>query len=228
MNSKATRFLDQFIKEHNENDGYSEELDQLFSDYVTENFSTLLVEDHEKRMTAKEMASHIKKLFKMCEDEETEKKFLKALGKAASVDDCSESDIKKCADSLCKEDEEKCDDVIHKLEGMVGYESEDNDSDDDDDDSDDDKDKKKEKVNESKKGAVVKKGKSKYVVLQNLGDGDVRVAKIHHGKPLYRNTTMINSGNYEDTGERMNVQEPERSPTDSDKAGGYDEHTAHA
>lgn len=138
MSNKGRKFLDQFIKEHNEGQGFSDELNQLFSDYITENFAGVLVEDHEKNMTSQEMAKHIKKLFKMCEDEKTEKEFLKRLGKAADVDDCSEKDIKKCADSLCKKDKDECDDVIHELEGMVGYEYEEGDEDDDDNDDNDD------------------------------------------------------------------------------------------
>lgn len=148
MSNKARRFLDQFIKEHSESEGYSEKLNELFSDYVTENFSGILVEDHEKKMSAAEMTTHIKKLYKMCEDESTEQKFLKRLGKAAGVDDCSEKDIKDCAHSLCKKDEDKCDDVIHELEGMVGYEYSQKDDDDEDDDEDDKKSEKKSKKEE--------------------------------------------------------------------------------
>jgi len=228
MNTKARRFLDQFIKEHNENQGYSEKLNELFSDYITENFSGILVEDHEKRMTATEMAKHIKKLFKMCEDEETEKKFLKRLGKAADVKNCSEKDIKKCADELCEASEEDCDDTIHELEGMVGYEydADDDDDDDDDNDNDDSADGGKKKVNETAKGSIIRSGNSRMVVLDDLGEGDVRAARLHHGKPLFRTSTLVNSGDYVDTGEYMNVIEPEPfANRDVEKMGGYEEHT---
>jgi len=152
MNDKGRKFLDQFVKEQSEGQGFSDELAERFSDYLTEKTSIRLVEDHEKKMSSQEMAKHIKKLFKMCEDEKTEQKFLSRLGKAADVDNCSEKDIKKCAESLCNEDEKKCDDVIHALEGMVGYEYEggkdtddDNDDGDDGDDGDDDDKKSKKK-----------------------------------------------------------------------------------
>lgn len=227
MNTKARKFLDQFIKEHSEGQGYSEELNELFSDYVTENFSGILVEDHEKKMTSSEMAKHIKKLYKMCEDEKTEKKFLKRLGKAAGVEDCSEKDIKKCAENLCKEDEDKCDDTIHELEGMVDYEY-DPDSKDDDDDDDDEKSSKK-KVDEAAKGSVIRAGKSKMVVLADLGGGDVRAAHIHHGKPLYRTSRLVNSGNYVDTGEKMKVNEPddeENARKNSERDDGAPEYSA--
>jgi hypothetical protein len=164
------------------------------------------VEDHEKKMSAKEMSSHIKKLFKMCEDEKTEDKFLKRLGKAADVDNCSESDIKKCADALCKEDAKKCDDVIHELEGMVGYEYE---GDDDDDDDDNEKEK-KEKVDEAAVGTIIKKGDKEYVVVDNLGSGDVQAAALHHGKPMYRSAKMLNSGDYETTGRTMDKNKLKR------------------
>lgn len=219
---KAKRFFDQFIKEFHEGQGYSDELNEAFSDYLTEKSSLRLVEDHEKKMSAKEMSSHIKKLFKMCEDEGTEKKFLKRLGKAADVDDCSEGDIKKCADELCKEDAKKCDDVIHALEGMVGYEY----SDDDGDDGDDgDEDTDKEKVNEAPVGTVITKGDKEYVVVDSLGSGDVQAAVLHNGKPMYRSAKMLNSGDYETTGRKMsNVKRPsDMKPKAEPKASKDDE-----
>jgi hypothetical protein len=238
---KAKRFFDQFIKEFYEGEGYSDELNELFSDYVTENFSLLLVEDHEKRMSAKEMAAHIKKLFGMCEDEKTEKKFLKRLGKAAGVEDCEEKDIKKCADALCKEDDDKCDDVIHELEGMVDYEYEPDSDDDSDDDSDKDSDKDddseekdsdKKKISESlDRGRIVTKGNSQFVVLKDLNDGNVQAALLHHGKPMYRSARLLHAGEYEPTPERINLprerdqnEEMERKmAARADKSGGFDE-----
>lgn len=137
MSTSARKFLDQFIKEHSEGNGYSDQLNSVFSDYLTESFSHILIENHEKKMSASEMAKHIKKLFNMCEDEKTEKKFLKRLGSAADVDDCSAKDIKKCSEALCKENGSKCDDLMDSLEGMVGYK--------DDDSEESEKDEKKEK-----------------------------------------------------------------------------------
>lgn len=175
------------------------DLDTLFNEYLTEKMAGLLVEDHEKNMTADQMAAHIKKLFKMCDDEKTEGKFLKRLGKAAGMEDCKEKDLKACAKKLCDKDEEECDDLIHELEGMVGYEYESK----KDDDSDDDK----KKLNEGVRvGSIVRTMNGKnMVVLGDLGDGDVAVARLHHGKPLYRSQINLRSDEYVPTGETIDV-----------------------
>jgi len=219
MNTKSRKFLEQFIKEHGAAQGYSEKLDELFSDYLTENFSGIIVEDHENRMTASEMAKHIKKLYKMCEDESIEKKFLKHLGKAVDVDNCSEKDIKKCAERLCKENDAKCDDVIHELEDMVDYAY------DEPDDEDEDNKKSEKKLDEATKGSIIRKGNEKMVVLDNLGGGDVRAARIHHGKPLYRTSTLVRSGYYVDTGEKIKINEPVSSRERDPSSGGFEDHS---
>lgn len=208
------KFFDSFVQKHAAGElNETDDLNVEFNSYLTEKMAGLLVEDHEKSMTAEQMASHIKKLFKMCDDEKTEEKFLSRLGKAADMEDCQEKDIKACAKKLCDMDDEKCDDVIHELEGMVDYKDES--SDDDDDDSDDekdsddsedeDKDEDKKKVDEGiGVGSIVKTSNGReMVVLGKLDGGDVAAARLHHGKPLYRSQVNLRSDEYIPTGETL-------------------------
>ena len=221
INKFGQRFTHTFfageLKEAEDLNTETEDLNDIFGEYMTEKMASLIVEDHEKSMTSEQMAAHIKKLFKMCDDESTEKKFLKRLGGAASVDDCVEKDITSCAKKLCDIDEDKCDDVIHELEGMVDYTSTPEKNSDDDDkkkketDSDDDDDseeqKGKKKVEEGVSvGSVVKTSAGKtMVVLGKLGGGDVAAVRIHHGKPLYRTQINLRSDEYIPTGQHLNV-----------------------
>ena len=146
-------FFDRFTQKYAAGElNETEDLDQLFNEHLTETMAGLLIEDHEKKMTATEMAAHIKKLFKMCDDKETEEKFLERLGKKADVENCKEKDIKDCAKKFCDMDAEKCDDVIHELEGMVGYKQEG----DDDKDDEDDKDSKKKLDEKIASGSIIR------------------------------------------------------------------------
>lgn len=200
------KFFDSFVQKNAAGElNETQDLDTLFNEYLTEKTAGLLVEDHEKNMTADQMAAHIKKLFKMCDDEKTEEKFLKRLGKAADMEDCKAKDITACAKKLCDMDDEKCDDVIHELEGMVDYKYKPEDDDDSDDDSDDDKDGGKKKVDEGVGvGSVIQTMSGKnMVVLGTLGGGDVAAARLHHGKPLYRTQINLRSDEYVPTGETL-------------------------
>jgi len=196
-------FLNTFVQKNSAGELHeTEDLNSMFNVYLTEKAAGLLIEDHEKTMTAGAMAAHIKKLFKMCDDEKTEKKFLKRLGKVADMDNCEEKDIKTCANKICDMDEDGCDDLLHELEGMVDYKHEPKKKT-DDDESDDDK-----KVNEGvRTGSIIKTANGKnMVVLGTLGGGDVAAARLHHGKPMYRTQINLRSDEYIPTGEEIQVK----------------------
>jgi len=199
------KFYNSFVQKRSTGElNETEDLDSLFNEYLTEKMAGLLVEDHEKSMTAEQMAAHIKKLFKMCDDEATESKFLKRLGKAADVEDCKEKDITTCAKKLCDMDDEKCDDMIHELEGMVDYTYE---SKKEKPEESDEKEKDKKKIDEGVSvGSVVKTMNGKHmVVIGDMGEGDVTAVRLHHGKPLYRTQINLRSSEYVPTGETVPV-----------------------
>jgi len=112
------------------------ELDEVFSSYLTEKMAKIIVEDHEKRMTASEMSAHIIKLFRMCPNRDVEKEFLSIVADATDREECTEKDLPECARVLCNNDEEECDDVIHKLESLVKYNEPEADDDGDEEEKD--------------------------------------------------------------------------------------------
>jgi len=66
------KFYNSFVQKRSTGElNETEDLDSLFNEYLTEKMAGLLVEDHEKSMTAEQMAAHIKKLFIMCHYEAT-------------------------------------------------------------------------------------------------------------------------------------------------------------
>ena len=121
MDDLLRKFADSFLDDHSKGQGYSEETDAYFAEWLTQKSAELVYEDHQLYMNSTEMAKHLKKLFNKCEDGSTEKKFLDKLGKAADMEDCSRKDLEACAKKLCKNDEKECDKVIHELENMVGF-----------------------------------------------------------------------------------------------------------
>lgn len=190
----------------------TEDLDTMFNEYLTEKMAGILVEDHEKSMNAEQMTSHIKKLFKMCDGEKTEGKFLKRLGSAAGVDDCKETDITSCAKKLCDMDDEKCDDVIHELEGLVDYKTGDKKDSGDSEDSEDseESEESKKKVEEGagvKVGSVIRTRNGRpMVVIGTKPGGEVVAARLHHGKPLYRTRMNLGPSDFEPTGDVLRVK----------------------
>ena len=129
---------------------------------------------------------------------------MKRLGKAADVEDCKEKDITTCAKKLCDMDDEKCDDMIHELEGMVDYTYE---SKKEKPEESDEKEKDKKKIDEGVSvGSVVKTMNGKHmVVIGDMGEGDVTAVRLHHGKPLYRTQINLRSSEYVPTGETVPV-----------------------
>lgn len=197
-----------FIDDHAAGQGFSEDTEELFNQWLTRKGAELVYEDHEKYMTSSQMASHLRKLFKMCEDETAEKKFLKKLGEAAGKENCTEKDIKECATKLCNKDKEECDKLIHALEDHVGYKKDLSD---------------KEKIDEAweakksvrGKVAVHKETGRKGVVLA-IDDGNINVAPVRGKKVSFRSPTMWRRGEYSLTDERINV--PDYAPGGSKAA----------
>ena len=191
-----------FIDDHAAGQGFSGQTDDLFSQWLTRKGAELVYEDHEKYMTSAQMASHLRKLFKMCEDEATEKKFLKKLGDAVGKDDCTEKDIKECAKKLCDKDKEDCDKLIHKLEDHVGYKKDFSD---------------KEKLDEAweaKKGmrgkVAVHSETGKEGVVLTVDGGDIQVAPMRGSRVSFRSPTMWRKGEYSLTSRHVNV--PDYAP----------------
>lgn len=196
-----------FIDDKADGNGISEATNAYWTAYFTRKGAELVFEDHEEHMAAKEMSAHLRKLFKMCEDSDTKEKFLKKLGKAADVEDCTEKDIKKCSEALRKKDKKDCDEVIHDLEDLVGYDYEPED--------DDDKEKLNESWNKSGRGTVVvhKDSGKEGVILSTSGHSkelDVNVAPIINGAPKFRSPKMWRHGEYEKTSRKVEV--PDYAP----------------
>lgn len=190
-----------FLDDHATGQGFTEQTDQLWSEYMTRKGAELVYEDHEKHMTASEMAAHLRKLFNMCEDEESEKKFLKKLGEGAGKSNCTEKDIKECAKTLCNKSKEECDKLIHKLEDHVGYEYK------------PEKDDKKldEAWGAGGRGNVVVHNETgkKGVILATDG-GDANVAPMVGNTPRFRSPSLWRKGTYKTTGDKVKV--PDSAP----------------
>lgn len=186
-----------FIDDHAAGQGFSEETDELFSQWLTRKGAELVYEDHEKYMTSAQMASHLRKLFKMCEDEEAEKKFLKKLGDAVGKDNCTAKDIKECAKKLCDKDKVECDKLIHSLEAHVGYKKDFSG---------------KEKLDEAweaKKGlrgkVAVHVDTGKEGVVLTADGGDIQVAPVRGNSASFRSPRMWRKGEYRLTDRHVNV-----------------------
>lgn len=76
-------------------------------------FLKQLNEDHEKRMSPKEMGSYLKLLYKKC-SAKSKNEFNEYLKRVCEVDVV---DFDECCKTLCK-DEDKCDNAIHHLEKL--------------------------------------------------------------------------------------------------------------
>ena len=188
-----------FLDDHAKGQGFSENTNSLWNDYLTRKAAELVYEDHQKQMTSSEMTTHLKRLFKMCENKEAEQKFLSKLGNAVGKKDCTEKDLKECARQLCNKDAEQCDKTIHALEKQVGYES--NNS--------------KEELKEdwSMKGrgtVVVDKESGKKGVILSTDGGDANVAPVVGSSARFRSPSLWRKGTYSATGEKMKV--PDSAP----------------
>lgn len=74
---------------------------------------SLIIEDHEERMSVDELKKYLRLLYKKC-NKKTQKNFNKYLSDKCGVED---ADLSKCSDKLCA-DEKMCDEVIHHLEEL--------------------------------------------------------------------------------------------------------------
>lgn len=145
---------------------------------IAEKSARIVNEDHERIMTVKEMASHLKGLWKRADSEDKKLKFLSQLAEAAGAKECTDKDITSLADKICAKGAKNCDNVIHALEKLVGVEKpvtesekfdkasffkkkskSEKDEDDSDDEDEDDEDEKSEKDDEDEDEKSEKKGK---------------------------------------------------------------------
>lgn len=227
MDTLLKQFADSFLDDYSKQQGFSEETDTLFSEWLTQKSAELVYEDHQYYMTSKEMAKYLKKLFDKCEDDKAEKKFLAKVGKASGMEDCTRKDLDKCSETLCKKDEKECDKLIHELEDMVGHKK---------DFSEEDKkenikesqERKKEGVgggwNKANRGkvAVHNKTGAKGLVLRSdksstKGGYDVVVAPLVGGsRPSYRNEKHWSHGTYSLTDQTMKVDPPKVKKAEDD------------
>lgn len=188
-----------FLDDHAKGQGYSDKTNQFFSGYLTRKGAELVYEDHQRQMSVSEMSAHLNKLFNMCENEDTEKAFLKKLS-GATGKNCNSKNIKECAKSLCNKSKNECDKIIHSLEEHVGYEYIPN---------------KKQKLEETwrttgRGNVVVNKDTGKKGVILTTDGGDANVAPMHGSTPKFRSPSLWRKGTYETTGETVAV--PDYAP----------------